>query len=156
MKHWADLPIEEQIILALRAQRRADDASQRAFAAARGWHRSLISRLETRPGELKLAQVANALDTTPYRLHLTGERSLPELEETDLVARDRAGRRFPATRQVQPSPIGPNWWWHNEALAPGVARPAPRWSAEGWWVKGEVEALVRELKAARERNLGRG
>src|SRR5690606_31740599 len=56
-------------------------------------------------------------------------------DDTDLEARDRAGRRFPANRPVRPvDPAGirPLWWTLHEYLGTGECGPQPSWTAEGF------------------------
>lgn len=122
------------VSLAIRAHRRALGLSQRGYAEHRGLPKSHVARLESDAGAIRLADVLQALAATGYHLRLVDDAcgTEPRWISTELAARDRIGRRFPAHRTVQASPTGPRWWWHNEALAPGGCGPAPRWSAENW------------------------
>lgn len=56
--------------LAVRDDRRRRSLSQRAYAAARGWPRSRVVRLESCPGEVRLRDVVEALEDTGYGLFL--------------------------------------------------------------------------------------
>ncbi|HET7276794.1 MAG TPA: hypothetical protein VFJ22_01830 [Dermatophilaceae bacterium] len=56
--------------LALRDDRRRRSLSQRAYAAARGWPRSRVVRLESCPGEVRLCDIVEALEDTGYGLFL--------------------------------------------------------------------------------------
>lgn len=126
------LSIEEEVSLALRAARRQRGESQRELARAFGWSQSHVSRLETSAESLKLGQVQEALLLTGWSLLVVdafGNRPESVCPQTDLVARDRGGARFPAHRAVHPCPEGPWWWWEQEFIR--LSRPLgpqPQWT----------------------------
>lgn len=124
-----------------------------------------MARLETAAGNLRLDDVLTALEGTGFRLDLrrdTAEET--DLEGgadavdgvpsgspwpvTDLVARDRRGRRFPPYRDVRHTPEGPRWWWLTASM-PTTSRP-PMWSAEGP-SEAQMESWVAEYRALQER-----
>lgn len=59
-----------------------------------------------------------------------------EWDMTDLQARDRSGRRFPANRKVKRLRLeaagGPQWWLYHEYFGTGGCGPQPVWTAEGF------------------------
>lgn len=136
-----EVPLEEQLALTLRAYRRARGLSQRALAEELGIPQSTIARLERRARQLPLATVLDALAATGHALRIVAAdgRVVEEWEPTDHVARDRKGRRFPATRRVRPvrpGGFGPVWWEFHEYAGTGPCGPQPRWTAEGFQVSG--------------------
>ncbi len=121
--------LDEAIAVALRRHRRDKRMSQRTAAEAHGWSKSHQGRLESEPGTLRLCQVSEALSKAGCRLAVLDPdgveidaRSVP-LDE--LLARDRAARRFPATRPVYRVSRPPSWWAFRYASHP-VWRP--RWT----------------------------
>lgn len=64
------LDVIASVALAVRDDRRRRSLSQRAYAAARGWPRSRMVRLESVPGEVRLCDIVEALDGTGYGLFL--------------------------------------------------------------------------------------
>lgn len=126
--------ISQQVGLALRGHRRELGQSQRAYAETRGMSRSQLARMEHEAAGLKLGDVAEALDGTGYCLAVVPMGATPDVEwdPTDLEARTRDGRRFPANRTVRRSRFGPNWWMYHEVLGSRGCGPRPRWTAEGF------------------------
>ncbi|WP_161958431.1 helix-turn-helix domain-containing protein [Ornithinimicrobium cavernae] len=133
--HTIRLPLAEQVSLAVRSARRRDGHSQRQLARLFGWSQSRVSRLETDPGTAPLAVVLRAVEHAGLELAVVDpsrRRSDPTWVETDLVARDRGGRRFPAHLRVVRCPLGPDWWWDQELLR--LRRPLgprPLWTTVG-------------------------
>lgn len=128
-------PVTQQVGLALRADRRLRGQSQRAYAAARQLSRDTLVRAEVDAGGLKLATVVDLLQGTGFLLAVLPVASAaptPWWDPTDVAARTRAGRRFPAHRVVQHSQGGPMWWWYHEVLGTAGLGETPRWSAEGF------------------------
>ncbi|TQL51823.1 helix-turn-helix protein [Ornithinicoccus hortensis] len=113
-----------QVGLAARAGRRRDGQSQRELAETLGWSKSKVGRLEHDPSGLRFGDVVEAVARAGFRLVVVAEGGTaqePPWEETDLVATDRSGRRFPAHLSVVASPMGPFWWWEQEFVR--LARP---------------------------------
>lgn len=124
----------EQVGLALRAFRRSRGWSQRALAAELGMAQSVLARMERRAGEAPLQLVLDVLREAGFALVLVDDRGqvVTDWEPTDLVAADRAGRRFPAHREVRTSKHGPRWWLFHEYFGTGKCGPQPGWTAEGF------------------------
>lgn len=129
------LSLAEQVGLAVREWRRKEGLSQRDLAAELGWSQSMISRLESRAGSVPLDTVRKAVTGAGFELVVAHEGrpvAAWAWERTDLVARDRSGRRFPAQRRVYPAPGGPFWWWEQEFIR--LSRPLgpqPLWTTVG-------------------------
>lgn len=91
--------------------------SQREYAAAHGISKSQQGRLEAHPEELRLQEVIAALAETGHVLTVVraGQGrtagTSPGVTAAELLARDGAGRRFPAARPVQRVTTPPEWWW---------------------------------------------
>ena len=122
------LTLLDAIGLALRRQRNGDGTSQREHALRSGWSKSHQARLESNPGRLKLEDVLTALEGTSYHLELRadGDGRLVEPFEwypTELVARFRDGRRFPAA--VNPVRWTPRTWFYTRHP---FDRSAPDWT----------------------------
>ncbi|HEX6918405.1 MAG TPA: helix-turn-helix transcriptional regulator [Phycicoccus sp.] len=66
----ARLSVPTQVGLALREHRRRLRMSQRAYARARGLHRSMLARLEAGADHVTLAAVIDALDGTGFALYV--------------------------------------------------------------------------------------
>ena len=140
------LPLAEHVALALRGLRRREGLSQRGLAQSLGWTQSRVSRLETRAGDMPLDTVQEAVEAAGLELVLmVAGRPVgrSDWEQTDLIARDRRGRRFPAQRPVYPCAEGPYWWWEQEFLR--LSRrlgPQPHWTtvARDMWAdrRGDV------------------
>lgn len=126
--------IGEQVGLALRAERRSRGWSQRRLAAELGVSQSVVGRMECHADVVSLAGVAAFLAQVGLSLAVVdGNGSLVDRwEETDLLARDRRGRRFPAHRRVRPSTHGPRWWEYHEYFGARPEGPRPTWTAEGF------------------------
>lgn len=62
------LTLGDQVGLALRDHRHRLGASQRAYAALRGWGRGTLARLEARADGARLQDVVGALDGTGFAL----------------------------------------------------------------------------------------
>ncbi|MBT9256378.1 helix-turn-helix domain-containing protein [Phycicoccus sp. MAQZ13P-2] len=76
----AGLTVPHEVGLALRAHRRRLGLGQRAYARHRGWSVSHVARLETRAGDLRLADVLAALGPTGYCLALCHKGTDPDPE----------------------------------------------------------------------------
>jgi transcriptional regulator with XRE-family HTH domain len=126
--------VSEQVGLALRAYRRAQGWSQRALAAQLGVSQTRVARAETRAASVPLGTLVRLLGDVGFTLAVVrvDGRALDAWDETDLLARDRRGRRFPATRVVRRSSGGPRWWWYHEVLGRREYRRQPTWTAEGF------------------------
>lgn len=132
LTQWKDvqdsLTLMDSIGLALRRQRNVARTSQREYALQSGWSKSHQARLETDPGRLKLADVLAALEGTSYHLELRSDddgRLVEPFEwyPTELVARFRDGRRFPAA--VNPVRwTGRTWFYTRHPYG----TPAPDWT----------------------------
>ncbi|QDO89587.1 helix-turn-helix transcriptional regulator [Ornithinimicrobium ciconiae] len=127
-----NLTLTAQVALAVRAARRRDGHSQRDLAHLLGWSQSRVRRLETDASSVPLSVVAEAVALGGFELAVVDPfvtHETPAWEQTDLVARDRAGRRFPAHLEVVPCPGGPAWWWDQEYIR--LRRPlgaTPTWT----------------------------
>lgn len=126
--------ISKQVGLALRGHRRELGQSQRAYAAQRGLSKSQLARLERDASGMALEAVADALEGTGYCLAVVPVDAAPDIDwdPTDLEARTRDGRRFPANRMVRRSRFGPDWWMYHEMMGTGDCGPKPVWTAEGF------------------------
>lgn len=127
--------VHQQVGLALRADRRRRDQSQRAYAAARGLSRPALARAEVDASHLTLAAAVRLLVDTGFELAVipvTDQQPEAWWDPTDVLARTRDGRRFPANRAVSPSPWGPAWWVYHELVGNRGDGPRPHWSAEGF------------------------
>lgn len=126
--------VTSQVGLALRAHRRQLGQSQRAYAADRGMSRAQLARMEHDASGVKLGDIAEVLEGTGYRLAVVPVDAAPDVEwdPTDLQARTRDGRRFPANRTVQRSIYGPDWWVYHEMMGTGTCGPRPKWTAQGF------------------------
>jgi transcriptional regulator with XRE-family HTH domain len=119
------ITVGEGVALALRRHRRSLKLSQRGYAARRGWSKSHQARLESATPALKLADVLAALEGTGYHLALHHDRDDREVDPvewapTELVARFRDGRRFPAAVNPERAWTAPSWFYtrHPEAKTP--------------------------------------
>ncbi len=132
----APIPFVEQVGLVMRAFRRARGLSQRALAASLGLPQSTVARLERSADGTSVATLLEVLARTGHTIGIVDDRGelVTEWESTDLEARDRSGRRFPAHREVrpvQPDSFRPVWWVLAEYFSGGTQ---PRWTAEGFEV----------------------
>ncbi|WP_392543077.1 hypothetical protein [Oryzobacter telluris] len=98
----ASLRLPDEVGLAIRADRRRLGLSQRAYATRRQLSAALVARLETRAGDLKLADVIRGLDGTQFALCLCHR---PDQGESPALAQ----------------------WWYSEATC-AYAKP-PHWYA---------------------------
>lgn len=145
--------------MAMRTHRRELGLPQRTYATIRGWPKSHQARLETTAEELKIGTVRTALEGTGFRLALVHDgpgipvsSSLPvelatgdtddELVEvvrveqfidSEIVAKDAAGRRFPVTRPVRRTEHPPKWWMDRYSTWGGNG---PEWTCTGTFVHG--------------------
>lgn len=127
--------VTKQVGLALRADRRCRDQSQRTYADARGLSRNTLARAEVDAGGFRLSTIVALLQGTGYELAVlpvTAGGPGEWWDRTDIVARTRAGRRFPAHRQVRESSGGPLWFHYHELLGNRGSGVTPKWSAEGF------------------------
>lgn len=126
--------IAEQVGLALRAVRRGRGWSQRRLATELGVSQSAVGRMEAQAGVVSLDGVAAFLARVGLSLAVVDGDGAPldRWEETDLLARDRRGRRFPAHRKVRRSTYGPRWWEYHEYFGSRPEGPRPEWTAEGF------------------------
>lgn len=131
--------LHEALVLALREARRRLGLSQRARAEALGWSKGQQARLEVDPGRCKLSDVERALQGSGWTLVLVQDEPaarpllyavLRGQPVSELLARDRAGRRFPATARVQRAVTTPRWWVWRHSTYPAV--PWPEWTADRW------------------------
>jgi transcriptional regulator with XRE-family HTH domain len=132
-----DLPapeIAEQVGLALRAVRRSGGWSQRRLAAELGVPQSAVGRMECHADVVSLGGVAAFLAQVGLALAVVDADGvvIDQWEETDLLARDRRGRRFPAHRTVRRSAYGPRWWEYHEYFGARPEGERPEWTAEGF------------------------
>jgi hypothetical protein len=138
----AGLDLTGAVGLALRVHRRETGLSQRDYAQWRGWSKSHQWRLESRADSLRLQDLASALQDTGYRLALVHVDPLAPLGEEvselaqpeqfaapEFVARDRAGRRFPAHLRVRRTRRAPRWWMERYSTTLVVG---PEWTTTGW------------------------
>lgn len=124
-----------EVGLALRADRRRQGQSQRAYAADRGISRDLLARAEVDASPIRLDSLLALLDGTGFALEVVpvdAGRPRVAWEPTDLRATTRRGSRFPPHREVRESAGGPLWWWYHEVLGSRDPGPLPRWTAEGF------------------------
>lgn len=130
------VPLDEQVGLALRAYRRKRVLSQRALAEMVGVPQSTVARVERSALTCPFHTVLELLAASGHSLAVVGVDGLPvtDWDATDLEARDRSGRRFPAHHEVRPVLRGgmpPRWWTYHEEMGTGVCGPQPGWTAEG-------------------------
>jgi len=130
-------PVRKQVGLALRAFRRSRGWSQRAFADAVGVPASTVARMERDAAAGSLRAVEALLRHAGYTLGIVDADGVlvREWDETDRLAKDRSGRRFPANRvvrRVDPRGIRPLWWTAQEYLGTGECGSQPGWTAEGF------------------------
>lgn len=105
----------EAIGLAMRRVRRGAGQSQREYAAARGWSKSFQARLEARAQDLMLRDILDALTGSGFSVVVVSDRdrgtaAVDDWTASELIARDRSGRRFPAAREAQRTMRPPIWW----------------------------------------------
>lgn len=126
--------IAEQVGLALRAVRRSRGWSQRRLAAELGVSQSAVGRMESHAEVVGLAGVEAFLEQVGLSLAVVDGDGvvMDRWEETDLLARDRRGRRFPAHRTVRRSTHGPRWWEYHEYFGSRPEGRRPEWTAEGF------------------------
>jgi hypothetical protein len=110
------LTVAQCIGLALRHRRSTLRVGQREYAQSCGWSKSHQARLESSPENLKLADVLAALDGTGYHLELhhdgDGRAVAPvDWAASELVARFRDGRRFPAAVNAVRSGSARSWFY---------------------------------------------
>lgn len=125
-----ELSLLDTVVLAVRADRHRRGLSQRAYASDRGWSKSFVARLETRPGAIPFASVLEALDGTGTELVLRGPAP-EEWPAAELLARDRAGRRLPAHYHARRLTLPHHWWQLRHPY--GTPRREPDWTAEPNW-----------------------
>lgn len=145
--------------LAMRTHRGEWGLPQRAYAAVRGWSKTHQARLESHADELKVGTVRAALEGTGFRLALVHDgpgipvssrlildmasvESEDEIVEavrveqfvdSEIVAKDAAGRRFPVTRPVARTEYAPKWWMDRYGSWGGNG---PEWTCTGTSVHG--------------------
>lgn len=126
--------IGEQVGLALRAVRRSRGWSQRRLAAELGVPQSAVGRMECHADAVSLDGVAAFLQRVGLTLAVVDADGvvMKDWDETDVLARDRRGRRFPAHRAVRRSTHGPRWWEYHEYFGSRPEGPRPEWTAEGF------------------------
>lgn len=128
------VPFGEQVGLVVRAFRRKHRLSQRALARSVGVPQSTLARLERSGDRSSLRTVLDVLAATGHTLGVVdGEGELVTVfDSTDLQARDRGDRRFPAHRivvAVPPGSMRPMWFMIKEYFSGGTQ---PDWTAEGF------------------------
>lgn len=131
------VPFSDQVGLVLRAYRRERGLSQRAFAEEVRVTQPTVARLERSAEMCSLGTISRLLAATGHTLGVVDADGalVTRWSATDLQARDRAGRRFPAhrdVRQVPPGGLSPLWWTLHEFLGTGACGPQPTWTAEGF------------------------
>jgi hypothetical protein len=113
----ASLDLSTEVGLALRADRHRLAMSQREYAAHRSWTLATVIRLETAAADMKLRDVVDALEGTPFLLSLCHRP--PNASEaagqipTDGPAHDTG---TPAVDQ-SPDPVHPAFWPRAELIA---------------------------------------
>lgn len=159
LEGWTRTDLAGLIGLAMRSHRRELGLPQRGYAALRGWSKTHQARLESSAEELRVSSVRTALEGTGFRLALVhdgpgipvsspqtaqvrsvdSEAELVELVrvkqfiDSEMVARDAAGRRFPVTRPVRRTEHSPKWWMDRYATWGG---DGPEWTCTGTSVHG--------------------
>ncbi len=132
------VPFDEQVGLALRSYRRKHRLSQRALAEQLDVAPATLARLERSALSCSLETLVRLLAATGHSLAVVDAdgQTVTTWDETDLRARDRSGRRFPANRKVKPLRVqaagGPQWWLYHEFFGTGECGPQPEWTAEGF------------------------
>lgn len=128
------VPFSKQVGLVVRAYRRQHRLSQRALARALGMPQSTLARLERSADRSSLRTVVDVLAATGHALGVVDADGdlVTVFDSTDLQARDRGGRHFPAHRDVVALPPGsmrPMWFMLKEYFSGGTQ---PEWTAEGF------------------------
>jgi hypothetical protein len=135
----ASLRLGDEVGLALRADRQRLGLSQRAYAVRRGWTLGTVIRLETAADGVKLGDVVDALEGTPFQLCLCHR---PPTDQAAIVAHPHPGRDAdqPSRATVQAP----------DATAPAPAPdprdpepPAPQPVHPAYWPRAELVARVR-------------
>lgn len=127
--------VQQQVGLALRADRRHRGQSQRTYAAERGLSRDRLARIEVDASGFRLDAIVAFLEGTGFELAIlpvSAGGPDPWWDLTDVLARTRVGGRFPAHREVKRTRWGPAWYDYHERLGNRGLGPQPKWSAEGF------------------------
>ncbi|MDE9367108.1 helix-turn-helix transcriptional regulator [Luteipulveratus sp. YIM 133132] len=140
----ADIDAVAEIAMLLRRHRRELGLSQRELSEQIGLSKSMVGRLEADAAGVTLGAVLAALATTGHTLravdvaHREVAGAPPDWPTVELVARDLAGRRFPATMDVRrsnPAAEIPYRWsryrddeppWHAVRSSPADSRADER------------------------------
>ena len=136
----ASLDLSAEIGLALRAERHRLGMSQRDYAAHRRWTLGTVIRLETAAAAMKLGDVMDALDGTPFVLCLCHRPPTP----SEAAARAPAPGRTPALGSVAADATG-----DADAPTDHPSRPAPPTDHPPqpvhptFWPRAELVARVR-------------
>jgi transcriptional regulator with XRE-family HTH domain len=111
-----EIPVLHLASAAVRAGRRRQRLSQRAFAAAAGLSAATVARIETASPQLRFAHVRAALAMVGLRLVVVHDHdgtpwSLDDegLQVDSLDLRNQAGRRFPAHLEEEYRPWLRSW-----------------------------------------------
>lgn len=165
-----ELDIAVVVGLAFRRHRRDLTMTQRSYAIFRGWSKGRQYRLESLAGEQRLDYVVEALAGTGFPLVLVwedpqacvtdhdvgalefGPTARPvslmhpgEWADTEFLARDNAGRRFPAHKGPYRPRSPPRWWWGRYA---SWGCDPPRWTTSGWHSPSEDTLDDARLRSA--------
>lgn len=138
------LTVPDAIGLALRRSRFRAGTSQREYAQDHGWSKSFQARLESRAQDLRLRDLLTVLGTTDYGLVLVPRETARSVRAEDwsraeVLARDAAGRRFPAARDVRRTTEAPAWWmWRHGA---DFRVRWPEWTSAGRTTVASMEEL---------------
>ena len=141
----ASLRLDDEVGLALRADRQRLGLSQRAYSVHRGWTLGTVIRLETAANAVKLGDVVDALSGTPFQLCLCHR---PPHHEPGAVAQARPDPAPHGATSALPDPPPPSIQ-PRRATTPGDA-PDPRSDPPGplpvhpaFWPRAELIARVR-------------
>jgi HTH-type transcriptional regulator/antitoxin HipB len=105
-QEFSNLPTGSEVPGLIRRARRCADLSQRALAARLGVSQSKVARWETGRVCPSLVDLERVLSAAGFRLAILDAESSPVTPMSELVIRDRAGRRFPA----HVDPRAQDWW----------------------------------------------
>jgi hypothetical protein len=114
----AALRLPTEVGLAIRADRRRLGLSQRSYATRRRLTAAMVARLESRAGDLKLADVIRGLEGTPFMLCLCHR---PDEDDSGALAQlspsDQVSLTDGQPSQVPPEPVSARFWPREELVA---------------------------------------